>query len=278
MGNKVSFIIVNYNTGGLLRNCLESIRNNVKLPFEVIVVDNHSSDESLNLCNKIFLSDERYCSLPLDENIGFAKGCNYGAKMSSGNFLYFLNPDTEIEHSLDRDISYVMEHPDTVYVSPLVNPNGSEENPKRVMPTLKNIFLWNIRSRKAAYWYKGASVFLSREMFIHLGQWPEDYFMYSEDLDLFFNIWKKGIPVKKLSTPILHFGGVSSSKVWSSLEREIAVQTSFRIFYDKYFPTKDYNAVKIYFLLHNLFRHPKRALMDIKAWRVVSKSWRSDKK
>lgn len=271
MEKKVSFIIVNYNTGGLLRNCLESIKINVHLSFEVVVVDNHSSDDSLSLCKKLFDDDKRFVLFVLNDNLGFAKGCNYGAERASGNFYYFLNPDTELTENMDQDIMYVTEHPDKVYVSPLLNIDGSVENPKRVIPTLKNIFFWNFCRKKAGIWYKGASVFVLKELFIFLKKWPEDYFMYSEDLDFFFIVWVKGIDVIKLNTPILHFGGSSSSKRWSPLEREIEVQRSFRVFYAKYFPKRKYVSVMLYFLFHDLLKHPKRGLLILKSWFFVSK-------
>jgi len=91
---KTSIIIVNYNAGNLLKNCLSSVfktRNNY---FEVILVDNASNDQSHQKCK------EEFPEITLIENktnLGFCEGNNVGIKNAKGDFFVFLNPDTEVE-------------------------------------------------------------------------------------------------------------------------------------------------------------------------------------
>lgn len=268
MARDLSIIIVNYNSGELLRNCLRSIERELSVDYEVVVVDNASSDDSIALC-AIYDCNPRFKFIALERNEGFAKGCNIGADNATGQILHFLNPDTELRPGVNDDYLTAISCPDNVYVNPLVNRDGSIENGKMVMPVLGDIFWWNVCRSRARFWCKGASVILSAENFERLGRWSEDYFMYGEDLDLFYSMWRGGLKIMTLQTPIYHLGGGCSEKVWNSFDREVRVQRSFKLFYGKYFPKWKYVAVKCYFLLHNLIKHPSKVKGDIKAWNKV---------
>lgn len=268
MAKDISIIIVNYNSGELLLNCLKSIKKELGIDYEVVVVDNASTDNSLEQCAE-FEGDTRFLFQRFEGNLGFAHGCNVGADAASGKVLHFLNPDTELRPGANGDYLQVLEDPSAVYVTPLINRDGSVENGKMVLPVLKDIFWWNISRHRARFWCKGASVIISEENFSKVGRWSEDYFMYGEDLDLFYNFWIRGLEIRMLPTPVFHLGGGCSQNVWTSFEREVKVQRSFRKFYDKYFPRWKYVAVKCYFLLHNLIKHPSKVKGDIKAWNKV---------
>ena len=130
-----SIIIVNYNSKRLLYNCVNSVVNNLSdIDYEVIVVDNNSSDNSFDLCRSI--DDERIKMIPLNENLGFAKANNLGVKHSSGRFLHFLNPDTEVDHKLAEDYKRVIrDSPNNyVYVNPLRDTDGTVYYGKNYIP------------------------------------------------------------------------------------------------------------------------------------------------
>lgn len=266
----VSIIIVNYNTGSLLADCLESISSSLSADYEVIVADNASSDGSAERCRH-FREDSRFRLLELGSNMGFSKANNVAAAAASGRMFHFLNPDTRLTPGMDGDYRTALADPGAVYVNPLVNRDGSTENGRMPLPLLRDILLWNIGSSRARYWYKGASVIVSPENFRLAGGWCEDYFLYAEDLDLFCRIWRLGIPVRELPTPIYHFGGGSSSSVWSSLDREVMVQKSNRLFFRRNFSRTQYLLSKLYFLFHNLFRHPSRVPLYVRAWILSGK-------
>ena len=88
---KVSVIIVNYNGKKLLEKCLESLFKVEYDNFEVIVVDNNSTDDSVQFITKIYPS---IIIIKLDSNKGFAEPNNLGAKIAKGDFLLLLNNDT----------------------------------------------------------------------------------------------------------------------------------------------------------------------------------------
>lgn len=263
----ISIIIVNFNTGRLLYNCLRSISSNVTVDYQVIVADNNSTDGSLNFCSS-FEQDSRYQFIRLTENVGFARANNIAASKASGTVLHFLNPDTEVREDINDDYRSVLLSPDAAYVNPLLNRDGSVENRPKPVPTIRNLFYWYFRRNKCIMWYKGASVIIPGNLFYTAGSWSEDYFMYAEDLDFFYTLYRLGIPVRSLSSVIYHYGGASSSVTWSKLQREVAVQRSTRIFYKKYFSKSQYTAVKIYFLFHYLLKNPSRVPLDIRAWRM----------
>ena len=270
MSRQVSIIIVNYNTGSLLYNCLESIRTHVSSDYEVIVVDNASTDGSMDRCAS-FADDSRFIFLPQSENYGFAKANNIGAAHSIGRMLHFLNPDTEVSAGMDDDYRQALAFPEKVYVNPLQNPDGSVENRPMPLPLIRDMFFWYARRSRARVWYRGASVIISRDNFLRAGRWSEDYFMYAEDLDFFYSLWLRNIEVCLTGSVIFHLGGGSSSRRWTSLEREVVVQRSTRKFYRKYFSNFQYVTIKIYFIFHYLLKNPRRVPQDIRAWMLSSK-------
>lgn len=270
MNRKISIIIVNYNTRNLLFNCLKSIKESITIDYEVIVVDNDSQDGSVELCESFF-DEPRFVLLRSGSNLGFAKANNLGAAIAKGGIFHFLNPDTELTPQMNADYKNVLLNSDFLYVNPLVNRDGSYENDKMPLPLLRDLFFWNISRKKARYWYKGASVIVSKENFSLIGKWCEDYFLYAEDLDLFFIAWKKGVRIAMLPSEIYHFGGGSSSVQWSDLEREVMVQKSNRLFFKKHFSKLHFLLVKLYFLLHNLFKRPSTLKFYLKAWQLSGK-------
>lgn len=264
----ISIIIVNFNTGRLLHNCLDSIRRFVDLDFEVIVADNRSSDTSVRDCAG-FWDDDRFILLECPENLGFAKANNRAAAVASGRILHFLNPDTELREGISDDYEEAIRNPDALYVNPLVNRDGSSENDRMPLPVVRDLVRWNFCRSRARCWYKGASLIISSDNFHRIGGWCEDYFLYAEDLDFFFEAWKCGIPVRQLHSVIFHLGGGSSSSLWSSLDREIMVQKSNILFFRKHFSRAQYLASKLYFLLHTLLRHPRALPLYLRAWHSV---------
>ena len=265
MLGKVSVIIVNYNTGHLLYNCLESISRYVNLDYEVIVADNHSADSSVSECEK-FWDDRTFRLIELDDNLGFAKANNIAAGQATGRIIHFLNPDTELAPGITQDYLQALLHPEFVYVNPLVNRNGSLENDRMPIPVLRNIRLWNAGSAEAQYWYKGASVIISTDNFRRIGGWCEDYFMYAEDLDLFYMLWQHDIRIQDARTKIFHLGGGSSSARWSALRREVEVEKSNKRFFRRHFSMMEYVKSKLYYFFHHLAKRPEYIPRYLSAW------------
>ena len=106
LGMLLSVVIVSYNVKDLLEQCLYSVQSSIvhlNADAEVIVVDNHSNDSSAELVRKKYPQSKLIIN---QENVGFAKASNQGARVASGKYILFLNPDTMIpEDCLERCVN-----------------------------------------------------------------------------------------------------------------------------------------------------------------------------
>ncbi len=212
MDMDLSIIIVNWNTKDLLDSCLDSIFSSTSTRYwEIIVVDNASTDGSAEML------EERHPSVRFianDSNVGFARANNIGLKESSGRYVLFLNSDTLIrDNSIDRMLSYMSEHEDVSFLGPrLLNKDGSLQVSALRIPTLYNSIgdllfgffksgFWSrFTTRYPSYdreinagWLSGACLMCSGDSIKKLGGWPEEFFMYSEDVMLGVNAEKSGM-------------------------------------------------------------------------------------
>jgi GT2 family glycosyltransferase len=213
----LSAIIVNYNTGEYINRCIDSIiENPPDGGVEVIIVDNASTDQSparLAERDDIFLVEN-------ERNLGYAGGCNAGARESKGDFIMFFNPDLEVGPGvLQRIISFVRRTPDAGAAAPiLISYDGRLQESYRRFPTLLSIFgarrsflyrLWrsNPISKRSFYGdlelkgptpvdaVGGAALMVPRNIFKITGGMDESYFMYLEDIDFCRRIRRAGYKV-----------------------------------------------------------------------------------
>lgn len=228
----ISVIIVNYNSGDFLFNCIKGIIDNVhELSVEIIVVDNASTDDSLVVCKECpDFSKVKF--IDAGGNIGFAKANNLATTFANGKVFHFLNPDTVVDETIEVSYQKAISNQDKVYVTLLRNPDGEIINKGHILPTL-NYYTKSFFKLSQNKWYLGASVIMSQDIFQQIGKWSEDYFMYSEDLDLFYQIARLHIKTSMLPSVIYHAGGVCSSNKWNSKERNQVVNSSLRLFYKR---------------------------------------------
>lgn len=264
----LSIIIVNYNSNRLLYNCINSILKSIKtLEYEIIVVDNCSTDNSLDICRTI--TDKRLYLIESDKNLGFAKANNLGAKKSSGNILHFLNPDTELDGNINNDYKRIQDDQDNnkeyVYVNPMRNLDGSVNYSKNFIPDTFNYLVYLFNRKKTEWYYLGATIIMSRNTFNFIGGWNNHFFMYEEDTDLFYRINKNKIQIIELPTVIFHLGGGTSQNAFTSLKREVLIQKSLRIYFkDNHLGIINYILFQIMMVL-SFSRRPQRAWWQIKA-------------
>jgi len=197
----LSVIIVNWNTCNLLDNCLNSIfSDNIKHTFELIVVDNASIDNSVEMIKS------KYPQVRLivnKENLGFSKANNQGFKISIGKYIMFLNSDTIVKPgAIDKIIEYMDNHPEVGVLGPkLLNADGTLQISAAKLPNLLNSigdlifgffrdpFLRKFTSLYSSYdksmqvgWVSGACLVARREVVKKIDGWEEKLFMYSEDV------------------------------------------------------------------------------------------------
>ena len=105
----VSIIIVNYNGIKFIESCLNSVLNSDYPNFEVIFVDNASTDGSYELVNRLFGSDKRLKIIRNSKNLGFTGGNNIGFKYAKGIYIIFLNNDTEVSRNWIKILVEIIE-------------------------------------------------------------------------------------------------------------------------------------------------------------------------
>ncbi len=210
----ISTIIVNYNAGDLLRQCVESLLK-CTLSTEIIVVDNASSDESIASISsfsqvKIILNTS---------NTGFASACNTGISAAKSDYILFLNPDSTIEsEALSRMIEALQHNKQVGMVGGMLcNLDGTEQpGGRRVFPTPRRAFMRAFGLSGLGRFFpklfsdfllhnnplptvpvpveaiSGACMLVKREAINDVGVWDEGYFLHCEDLDWCMRFREKG--------------------------------------------------------------------------------------
>ncbi|RLC80656.1 MAG: glycosyltransferase family 2 protein [Chloroflexi bacterium] len=250
----LSVVIVNWNVRDLLRRCLLSIlASSQTCKFEIIVVDNASTDGSVEMVRAELPAVHLIANT---ENRGFPAANNQGLAIARGRYVLLLNPDTEVVgDALATMVAFADAHPDVGMIGPqLLYADGSVQSSRRRFPTLATGFLestWLERyaSRRLLEryefldqpddvvqdvdWLYGAALMARREAVEQVGPMDEGYFMYSEELDWCRRFRDTGWRVVYLpAAQIVHHEGKSSEQVVAA--RHIHFQTSKVRYFRKY--------------------------------------------
>ena len=229
---KVTAVIVNYNAGSHLLECVRSLR--AEGVDEIVVADNASADGSLEALAE---ADPGVVLVPTGANLGFGTGANRGAVRAAGDALLVCNPDLVVEpgsvkslvEALERDerlaiVGPLIENTDgTVYPSPRVFPQALDAFGHAffgfVRPdnrfTRRYRMLDLDRSRPAADvdWVSGSCFLARRSAWDELDGFDESYFMYAEDVDLCWRAHRAGWRVAfEPSARVVHVQGVSANQ------------------------------------------------------------------
>jgi GT2 family glycosyltransferase len=248
---ELSVIIVNWNSLAFLRECLASLYRHIQeISFEVIVVDNASPEGRVD---DLLQEYPNLSIIKSPVNLGFAGANNLGFKSSSGDYVLFLNPDTEIT---DGAVQIMLEKakslPDSGIIGcKLLNTDLSVQTSCiQTFPTISNQLLDNeylqLRWPNCSLWnigplfdktlqpaevevISGACMLVRRDNFAKVGMFSEEYFMYAEDLDLCYKMTRRGLKNYYVGeAEVVHHGGTSSSQTkinqWSTLMKLEAVK------------------------------------------------------
>ncbi|MDQ3279163.1 MAG: glycosyltransferase family 2 protein, partial [Bacteroidota bacterium] len=232
----LSVIIVNYNVKYFLEQCLHAVLKAAEdVETEVIVVDNHSTDESLPYLAPKFPQVKFIRS---SANAGFSKACNRGLAEAGGEYILFLNPDTLVaEDSFATCIRFFETHPDCGALGvKMIDGSGTFlKESKRAFPSpLTSLFkLFGFsrlfpRSKLFSRYHlghldknqnhevdvlAGAYLMVQHRILKEVGSFDEAFFMYGEDVDLSYRIQKKGYKNYYVAdTTIIHFKGESTKR------------------------------------------------------------------
>jgi GT2 family glycosyltransferase len=249
---QVSIVIVNWNSGHLLRRCVESImRDPPDVPFEVLVVDNGSSDGSADWIRNPAPAAGTPLPVRLIQNrvnAGFARACNQAIFASNSPFVFLLNPDTEVSPGAinvlldclrsDRRIGACA--PQLRNGDGRVQPNVWASDVLyplyvvldglglyRLLPNkLRGRLLlgrhWDHSERRRVRSFSGAAIMCRREMIDQVGALDEQFELYGEDAEWCVRMNRAGWRLFfEPAARVTHFGGQSALKRWTDRERSL---------------------------------------------------------
>ncbi len=197
----VSVIVLNYNAGDLLLNCIESIKKSSYSNIEILVVDNISSDESHIKCK------EKFPEIKLienKENLGYCGGNNVGIKQAKGDYIVILNPDTIVDSNwIDELLSAQNEFGDGLYQPKILSLNENEiiQSTGNMLHVFGFGFARDkgkkLSNKKEAIekigYASGTCLFTSRKVIEKIGLLDEFLFLYHDDLDFGWRAAQIGI-------------------------------------------------------------------------------------
>lgn len=206
----ISVIIVNYNGAGVLRQCLRSVYRQTYRPIEVIVVDNNSSDESVPIVEQEFM-DVQLVQSP--RNLGFAEGNNRGVEETKGEYVLLLNNDTEVENNWIEGLLQMMEDSRVAVVTSRVITDGVPDKFYELNGTL-NYLGYNIMRHfpdLSEIFFAGGASLMFRKSLVGV-PFPDEFFLYHEDVYLSWRMRLKGYSVKMAQTSIVRHRGSVTTK------------------------------------------------------------------
>ena len=258
---KLSIIIVSYNTKDYLEDTLQSIKQSTDhLEKEIIVVDNASTDGSLEMLNKF----NWVKLINNNHNLGYAAANNSGLKQARGEYILFLNSDTKIfPHTLSTMIDFMDQHPDVGISTCRVELPSGQIDPAshRGFPTPWNALTYFLGLEKLlpkTKFFSGyhqswkdmtqvhdidspaGAFFLTRKSILdQIGGFDNQFFMYAEDLDLALRIKQAGWKIMYVPlTKIIHHkkqSGRASSHLLTRLRTQQHFFTTMKLFYNKHY-------------------------------------------
>lgn len=234
---RLSVVLINLNTRDFLHACLVSMKSRLTDPaFEVILVDNGSTDGSVEMVNSEFPQVRVF---PQGKNLGFTKANNIGLREARGQYLLVLNSDTEIvDDALEKMCDYMDAHPDIGALgAQLLNTDGTVQLSCRAFPSFKTVLFhrYSLMTRlfprnrySAEYlmtdtghketmdvdWVSGACLLTRRETTDQVGLLDEGFFIYAEDVDWCYRMKQAGWRVVYYpDAKVMHHIGRATRKI-----------------------------------------------------------------
>ena len=255
---KLSIVILNYNVRYFLELCLTSVQAAIlDIEAEIIVVDNNSEDDSCQMVRTLFPDINL---IENKENFGFSKGNNIGVLQAKGDYICILNPDTVVAEDTFFELLKFSDKKEKLGIvgCKLINGVGAFlPESKRNIPYVKAAFKKLFGNSKDYYANHllenevgevailvGAFMLLKRDVYLAVGGFDEDYFMYGEDIDLSYMVLKAGYNnYYNGELSVIHFKGESTLK-------------------DTFYARRFYGAMQIFYKKH----FKKNILFDMLVW------------
>jgi GT2 family glycosyltransferase len=297
---KLSVIILNYNVRYFLELCIISVQNALlEIDSEIIVIDNNSQDDSCEMIKACFPNVKL---IQNNENLGFPKGNNSAVAQAKGEYICILNPDTVVAEDTFIKILLFAEKQKKLGIIGCKLIDGSGKflpESKRGVPTpwvafTKITGLYNLfpKSKLFGQYYAGhlnenktgkvdilvgAFMVMKRDLYLEVGGFDEDCFMYSDDLDLSYVVSKKGYHNYYFhETTVIHYKGESTIKDGNYNKR---FQESMNFFYKKHLTSNGLGSVFfaafmkmgiVFFFFTRKLKHQRQQKIVPTAYRLYS--------
>lgn len=263
----VSIVICNYNTSKILKNTLSSIYKNARnISFEIIVVDDGSTDDSVGMINKYFPKIKVIRNI---ENLGYSKSCNIGTKLAKGRYVLQLNSDVNFtkDTSIDLLIDFMNKNPKIgICGCKIIRHDGSLDLPcKHAIPTLKNSFfqpfgLYKLFPKiKSINYYMtylsdneparvgglGAFMLIRKKLIEQIGYMDEEFFIYCEDTDYCYRAIKAGWDIYYFpKVKVMHMHGGTTNKF--KLRALLLFHKGIFLYYNKHYSNKNFFLINLF--------------------------------
>lgn len=250
---QLSVIILNYNVRYYLELCLQSVMRAIQgIDTQVIVVDNASTDTSTAMVKDHFPQVELIINT---ENLGFSTGNNIGVDQAKGEYVCILNPDTVVPEDCFKQLLKFCSASQQKKINlgavgvRLIDGKATFlPESKRNLPT-PGVALRKMLGKDTSYYASrvaefdvapvsilvGAFMFIKRSVYLKVGGFDTDYFMYGEDIDLSYRLEKAGFTNYYYGkSTVIHFKGESTTRNEQYLNRFYGAMS---LFYNKHFKT-----------------------------------------
>jgi len=261
---KLSIVALSYNTKDLTLACLKSVVSQYKQKlekkeFEVIVVDNNSSDNSVAEISNLKSQVSNLIIIQNKENLGFGKGCNLGAKSAKGKYVLFLNSDTQV---FDKGFLSMIDFLDknsnvAVLGGKLENNDGSIQRSCGKFYNLFNLLIMLLGLERFGFlrsspnkiqkvdWVSGACMMVRADIFEKLTGFDEKLFMYMEDMEICFRANKLGFVTYFYPNVKLKHKSLGSSNRTFAI---INIYKGILYFYSRHKTHLEYLVVKLFLI------------------------------
>lgn len=222
---KVSVVIVNFNGREYIKDCINSVLKSDFKDFEIVVVENGSTDDSWQLLNREYKNNQRVRLVKSKENLFFTGGCNLGAEKAKGEWLVFLNADTVVEKNWLAELVKAAGNNRKLTLQPKIKIYSTDK-----IDCVIGKYLWpgfgvaigrnkqdNYQGIIKGDYANGTCLMVNRKWFFHLGGFDERFRFFYEDVDLQLRAKRQGgQAIGVMSAVIYHKGSLSFKQNVSS--------------------------------------------------------------
>ncbi|KAB1438212.1 glycosyltransferase family 2 protein [Candidatus Galacturonibacter soehngenii] len=238
--NMVSIVIPNYNGIEFIANCLQSLQNQSFENYEIIVVDNASSDRSTMYIKEKFPEVKL---IELDKNYGFSKAVNEGIKQSASKYVILLNNDTTVDEYFVEELVKVMEESKQIFSCQAkmlqMYDSSRIDDAGDYYCSLGWAFARG-KGKSSLLYQENAKIFAAcagaaiyrREVFDQIGYFDEAHFAYLEDIDIGYRARIHGYKNRYAAKSVVyHAGSGSSGSRYNEFKVDLASRNSIFLIY-----------------------------------------------